>query len=270
MILEKLRTSIASSSPKTLPLNVSPAETLAGTAITRMAYDRFDELITARHNIVVRNWPLKRFCNPSAVTSRIELDLLYNAWKSGVTYFKKLTHQEMEAWESNRFSSRVELMGPPAESIPALTLPQTPAPEMTLFTDLPCQDHLGSTPTPSSDSLQNAPLAPITNLGSGPIPTSASPVLDPGIIAGMIHADPALRNVDPALIAMSIPKSNPHQVTMATNTAPIEQQLNRIPRRNGTKRRWQEVVTPLTYDTHMVKSRKQQKGTRSQDPTSSM
>ena len=56
-----------------------PIGTLTGAAITRMAYDRFDELVTARHHIVVKNWPLKKFCNPSAVTSRIELEVLYNA-----------------------------------------------------------------------------------------------------------------------------------------------------------------------------------------------
>jgi len=94
-----------------------------------MAYDRFDELITEKYRVVVKNWPLKKFCNPSAVTSRIELELLYNAWQSGATYFERLTCEEMEAWENDRFSSHLELMGPPANPVPALTSPQTPAAE---------------------------------------------------------------------------------------------------------------------------------------------
>ena len=62
-----------------------------------MAYDRFNELVTDKYHVVVRNWPLKKFCNPSAVTSCIELELLYNAWQSGATYFQKLTREEFEA-----------------------------------------------------------------------------------------------------------------------------------------------------------------------------
>ena len=61
-----------------------------------MAYDRFDDLVTAKYHVVLRNWPLKTFCNPSNVASRAELELLYHAWNSRKIYFEKLTREEMQ------------------------------------------------------------------------------------------------------------------------------------------------------------------------------
>lgn len=239
-----------------------PIGTLTGAAITRMAYDRFDELVTARHHIVVKNWLLKKFCNPSAVTSRIELEVLYNAWQSGATYFQKLTREEMEAWESDRFSSCMELTSPPAEPA-APALPHTSA-EMTLFSELPHQGHLGLTSTPSPHALLGVPLASITNLTSGlasATTTSCLPTPDPNMIAMMIHADPALQNVDPTLIAMGITEGNQRQASATTTTTPpIQQSSNHVLHAGGSKRRWQEVVTPLSFDAHMTKKpRKQRK-----------
>jgi len=232
-----------------------------------MAYDRFDELITSRYHVVVKNWPHKKFCNPSAITTRIELELLYNSWQSGATYFQKLTDGEMEAWESDRFSSRIESIPPPAELVPALISPQPPA-EMTTSSELPSQDHSYLAPTPSTHVVQN-PLAPITNLTSGlalTTATSSPPAVDPNTIAMMIRADPTLQNVDPTLIAMGIMGSSQRQATVAASPS-VEQLLNPISHANGPKRRWQEVVTPLSFDTHVAKKpRKQRKDKRLQNP----
>ena len=237
--------------------------TLTGATLTRMAYDRFNELITEKYHVVMRNWPLKQFCNPSAVTSRIELELLYNAWESGATYFQKLTHEEMKVWENNRFSSCMELMGPPANPIPALTSPQTPAAEMTLLSELPHQDRLEPAPTLSPNPLQNLPLAPITNFNTGWTPTTTSrpPAPTHNIIAAMIHADPTLQNVDPTLIAMGIAGSNQHLVetTVANTTTPVERPPNHTPAAGSSKRRWQEVITPLSYDARAAKKTRKQK-----------
>jgi len=216
----------------------------------RMAYDRFDELITAKYHVVVKNWPLKKFCNPSSVTSRIELELLFNAWQSGVTYFQKLTDEEMEAWEINRFSSCMALMPPPAEPVPALTSQPTPS-------EPSYQDLSGTTLTPTPTPLQNAPLVPITNLSPGltsTTTTSHPPAPDPDLIAMMIHADPALQNVDPALIALGITQGNQHQAT--TTTA---QPFNHVFPASGSKRGWQEVVTPLSYNAHTAKKPRRQR-----------
>ena len=58
---------------------------ITGAPSLRMQYDRFDDLITQKHGVVIKNWPLNRFCNPSAVATRIELEILLNSWESGVT-----------------------------------------------------------------------------------------------------------------------------------------------------------------------------------------
>jgi hypothetical protein len=229
-----------------------------------MAYDRFDELITARHRVVVRNWPLKKFCNPSAVTSRIELELLCNAWQSGATYFQKLTVEELEVWENDRFSSRMALM-PPTEPVPALASQPTP-PGITLFSESPGQDFLGPTPTPTPNPLHDARLVPITNLPpalTSTMPTSHPPAPDPNLIATMIQADPTLQNVDPALIAMGITQQNQRR---ATTTAAITQPFNHLSHASGSKRGWQEVVTPLSYSAHTAKKPRRQR--KDKHPTS--
>ena len=277
LILEKLCRCIPHDS-LTLLTKGSSTGTLTEVPITRMAYNRFDDLITAQHRVVVRNWPLKTFCNPSAVGSRTELELLYNVWKSGRTYFEQLTHEEMEAWEDSRISARVEFVPPPAELVPALAslrspaepvpipaLPQPPA-EMTLLSELPRQDCL----VLASHPFSNAPLAPVTNLTSARSASLATPrplAPNPDTITMMIRADPALQNVDPSLIAMGIMQGNQHQVTLATaTTLQIEQSSNHIPHARGLKWGWQEVITPGSFDAHMAKKpRKPQNGKQSQN-----
>lgn len=77
-----------------------------------MAYDQFNKLITRQHGVMVKGWPLPKFCNPSAVTSQIELELLYNTWQTGTTHFQKLSPEEMDVWEYNQLSSQMVLMPP--------------------------------------------------------------------------------------------------------------------------------------------------------------
>ncbi|KAF9789735.1 hypothetical protein BJ322DRAFT_1000888 [Thelephora terrestris] len=240
---------------RTAALILGKLQALAGTGISRMEYDRFDELITANHNIVVRNWPIKTFCNPSNVASQIELELLYNGWNSGTAYFEKLMPEDAKAW----VRKRRELANPLVESAPALSLLQTPAPEMTLVSKIPQHNllaiALGHFPTPA----QHVPLAPVTNLPSGPIATSPSrpPAPNPNTIQMMIQADPSLQNVDPALIAMSIAGNNSHQARASASSteSPPDRSLA-----SGSKRCWQEIVTPHSYDVQTAKKpRKQQK-----------
>ena len=76
-----------------------------GTTNLRMQYNRFDDLITQKYGVIIKNWPLKRFCNPSAVATRIESEVLFNSWESGATRFQKLSRDEMRAWEKEHFSS---------------------------------------------------------------------------------------------------------------------------------------------------------------------
>jgi hypothetical protein len=219
-----------------------------------MAYERFDETITQEHCVIVKNWPLEVFCNPSDVPTRTELEILYNAWRTGTTYFQKLTREEMNIWEEARFTSRIESMGKPAEPVPALSSPQTLASEPVPPSEPPQQDALTLTLNRSPTSLQSVPLSPVTNLTPGSVQgtTPRPPVPNPDTIAMMIRADPALQNIDPTLIAMSITENELHRAsTVVVGRAP-----NHVT--TSQKRRWQEVITPLSY-THTVKRPKKQR-----------
>ncbi|KAG6809416.1 hypothetical protein H0H92_000327 [Tricholoma furcatifolium] len=70
--------------------------------VARMYYSNFEKHITSKHGVIIRNWPLKKFCSPSDVQSRMELNVLLNAWKSDTCHFYKLTRDEFEAWEHSQ------------------------------------------------------------------------------------------------------------------------------------------------------------------------
>ncbi|KAF9642255.1 hypothetical protein BDM02DRAFT_3074142, partial [Thelephora ganbajun] len=120
-VVENSKTQTLELKKRTAALIVGKLRAIAGSTHLRMQYDRFDDLITRKHGIVIKNWPLKEFCNPSAVPTRIGLEVLFNAWESGVTRFQKLSPDEMSAWENEQFSSRIAMMSssPPPTSIPA-------------------------------------------------------------------------------------------------------------------------------------------------------
>ena len=70
-----------------------------------MYYRKFDTSITNRYGIIIVNWPLPMFQLPRKFNSAISLRVLYDAWKTGTTYFKKLTpdeYQDLLAQRRNR------------------------------------------------------------------------------------------------------------------------------------------------------------------------
>ncbi|KIK33061.1 hypothetical protein CY34DRAFT_100326 [Suillus luteus UH-Slu-Lm8-n1] len=77
----------------------------AQVSVPKMFYNNFDTQITAKHGVVVDNWPLKNFVSPSDIGSTTELRVLHNALKTGVTTFRKMTHDEWEQWDKERFQS---------------------------------------------------------------------------------------------------------------------------------------------------------------------
>ncbi|KAG6835636.1 hypothetical protein H0H93_016289 [Arthromyces matolae] len=79
----------------------------ASTDVARMLYSNFDN-ITEKYGLVIKNWPLPKFQSPSEISSRVELDMLLNAWQSGTTHFYKLSKAEYDAWSDARFQSATE------------------------------------------------------------------------------------------------------------------------------------------------------------------
>jgi hypothetical protein len=68
-----------------------------------MNYVNFEDAITANHGIILENWPLKEFCNPSAIKSRNEVTVLLRSWESGTTRFRLMDTREWKAWSERRF-----------------------------------------------------------------------------------------------------------------------------------------------------------------------
>ncbi|KAK7435153.1 hypothetical protein VKT23_019845 [Stygiomarasmius scandens] len=77
--------------------------------VSRMYYVNFAERITRTYRVIVRNWPLPKFCSPSELKTMVEVDLLFNAWQSGTTYFYKMSSSEFEAWEQAGFDSAMTI-----------------------------------------------------------------------------------------------------------------------------------------------------------------
>ncbi|KAK7441180.1 hypothetical protein VKT23_016661 [Stygiomarasmius scandens] len=76
-----------------------------------MYYSNFDTHITDKYGIKLLNWPLDRFCSPSDITSRAELDVLKNAFTSGMTQFYRMTSAELEEWREKRFEETIKSRG---------------------------------------------------------------------------------------------------------------------------------------------------------------
>ena len=77
----------------------------AGTDILKMIYQNIGASMTAQYAIVCDNWPLEQFCSPSSLGSHTKLKVLYHAFKTRTACFRKLTEQEFEQWELDRFNA---------------------------------------------------------------------------------------------------------------------------------------------------------------------
>ncbi|KAL6298320.1 hypothetical protein BKA93DRAFT_744378, partial [Sparassis latifolia] len=80
----------------------------AGTQVSRMYYVNFEQHITDKYGVMLKNWPLEKFCSPSMVNSRTELDVLLCAWNTNATLFHRLSTEELEKWRQGRFERQME------------------------------------------------------------------------------------------------------------------------------------------------------------------
>ena len=76
-----------------------------------MFYTNFDNNITDKHGIIVKNWPLPAFSAPGDIRTVTELKILYNAWESGTAHFYQMTTAEATKWVNERHSTSVPLAG---------------------------------------------------------------------------------------------------------------------------------------------------------------
>ncbi|KAG2071455.1 hypothetical protein BDR04DRAFT_977302, partial [Suillus decipiens] len=66
--------------------------------VSHMYYHNFDHHITMKHQIIVENWPLTKFCCPGDLNLQTEISVLKTAWDSSATIFCKLTDAEFKEW----------------------------------------------------------------------------------------------------------------------------------------------------------------------------
>ncbi|KAG1837661.1 hypothetical protein F4604DRAFT_1942097 [Suillus subluteus] len=79
-------------------------EVAAPFKVSRMYYQNFNRNITQKYHLVLDNWPLSKFVAPGNINSLTELRVLYNAWDSNATRFRKLSDEEYETWEVKNFA----------------------------------------------------------------------------------------------------------------------------------------------------------------------
>ncbi|PPQ79250.1 hypothetical protein CVT24_007508 [Panaeolus cyanescens] len=68
----------------------------AGYIVPKMIYVNFASRMTLVHRIVVEGWPLKKFCNPSEIGARADLEVLFQSLQNNNTRFKRLDDSEYE------------------------------------------------------------------------------------------------------------------------------------------------------------------------------
>jgi hypothetical protein len=74
-------------------INILTGE-VAQANVPRMYYSGFPEQITGKRQIILKGWPLNTFCSPSQLVTKNEVEVLYNAWKTGTAKFRRLSDDE--------------------------------------------------------------------------------------------------------------------------------------------------------------------------------
>lgn len=133
--------------------------------------------MTNKYGIIIRNWPLKTFISPGKIGSTSDLEVLYYAFKNGVTTFYKMTPAELEAWREERARGRLpsqtactDTANPiaadtgTASSIDNLLLPSPSA------TTIPPPPETSSSADSSSPPLLTPPMNPGAALPGGSEP----------------------------------------------------------------------------------------------------
>ena len=71
--------------------------------VPRMYYENFSKHITSKWQVVLEGWPLNKFISPSSLVTKNEVEILYNAWKTGAAKFRRLSDVEWQLWDDAHF-----------------------------------------------------------------------------------------------------------------------------------------------------------------------
>ncbi|KAJ2920758.1 hypothetical protein H1R20_g16336, partial [Candolleomyces eurysporus] len=141
----------------------------AGSQVPRMVYINFDQAITLKHAIILKGWPLPQFCCPFHITACSDIELLYNAWKSGAAHFVKLNDSEYKQWQSQYLQqhaatlatgAQANSINPNGQSINSSTLTvKGSANSNAAVTDLPVQAATNAPTVSDAPVLSPAPAS---------------------------------------------------------------------------------------------------------------
>ena len=158
---------------------------------TCMFYTNFDENITDKHGIIVKNWPLPVFCAPGDIHTVTELRVLYNAWESGTAHFYRMTMDEATKWVKERLSSAIATSSLPliSNTIPSATGVTAPSANQ----DLPSESGSGDSDVTAGNGSANTPIDnPDTTIANAnPTDPDVSEQTNPSVASTPIF-DPSL------------------------------------------------------------------------------
>ena len=108
LINSKLRECVKNAPSCFFGLMMHPDECAQPTKVARINYVDFETSMTERHGIVCENWPLPNFCAPGSINSLPELEVLYRAWSTGITTFRRLSPEEWHRFKEVRTQQRLQ------------------------------------------------------------------------------------------------------------------------------------------------------------------
>lgn len=145
-----------------------------------MNYTNFVKRITIPHQIVVKGWPIPKFCSPSDITSKTDVETVLKAFKSGEAYFEKLSTEDHKRVVAAYYASEAD--GNENDSVP------TPAVNVEQVVITPAADN---TTTQSQTTItHSSEVEHLTyNASTAPSPSHLSPAVDSRPVE---HPDPDL------------------------------------------------------------------------------
>src|SRR5882724_3286694 len=75
-----------------------------------MYYSGFPEKITGKWKILLEGWPLNTFSSLLQLMTKNEVEVLYNAWKTGTAKFHCLSDDGWKEWDAGWFQSVLGMM----------------------------------------------------------------------------------------------------------------------------------------------------------------
>jgi hypothetical protein len=180
-----------------------------------MFYMNFDDNITDKHGIIVKNWPLPFFCAPGDIRTVTELKILYNAWESGTAHFYQMTMAEATKWYNERHSA----MSTSSSSMPLAGDSSKEADPAENNTDATVNPSEQASPTDPAENNTDATVNPSEQASPmDPAENNTDATVNPSEQANPSPTDPSEQATIANASVSSLPTAN-HNPSSSTATA---------------------------------------------------